>query len=209
MPLLKVINIETACKIAVWKIDESLDELITKTNNGYKDVLKPFKNESRKKQSLACRILLQKLLINDEVSVDYDKNGKPFLRDSNYHISISHTNEFVAVIMGQNRVGIDIEKIHPRIHKTRKRFVTESEEHWLSNSNSLEEQLFLIWGAKEAMLKIIGDRRIDFQKNMWVSSFDYAEQGCFESHMKYLNINKKYNVEYQKIDNHLLVYIVD
>lgn len=209
MSLFKIFDTKDGSKIGVWKIDESLDELISETSNRYSVELVSFTNESRKKQCLASRIILQKLLKKDEVWIEYAENRKPSLVDSNYHISISHTNEFVAVIIGEREVGIDIEKIHPRIHKTRKRFVSEREERWLKNSDFIDEQLYLIWGAKEAMLKIVGDRKIDFQKNMWVNSFNFNKQGCFESHIEYLKIDKNYKVEYHQINNHLLVYIID
>lgn len=209
MPLFKIFDAKADSKIGVWEITESLDELKSETCDRYSKEQESFTNESRKKQWLASRIILQKLLRKDELRIEHNENGKPFLLDSNYHISISHTNDFVAVIISKSEVGIDIEKIHPRIHKTRKRFVSEREESWLKNSNFIDEKLYLIWGAKEAMLKIVGDRRIDFQKNMWVESFHFSKQGCFVSRIEYLKINKKFTVEYQQINNHLLVYIVN
>lgn len=210
MALFKIIDTVARDQIGVWKIEESLEDLILETKNGYVDELESFTNESRKKQYLASRLILQNILNQNHIVVNHDENGKPSLFNSNHHISISHTNKFVAVIISKTKkAGIDIEMIHPRIHKTRRRFVSESEEKWLKDSDFVDQQLFLIWGAKEAMLKTVGDRRIDFLKNMWVNSFDFSKHGVFESRMEYLEINKTYKVNYQQIEDHLLVYIVD
>ena len=210
MPLQKTIIASAESRIGVWKIKESLDELISMTHNVYADKLEVFSNESRKIQWLASRLILQELLGKDPVRVEHNEHGKPFLPGTDLHLSISHTNKFVAVIIcNKKKVGIDIERIHPRIHKTRKRFVSSEEENWLKNSNFVDEQLFLIWGAKEAMLKIVGDRRIDFQKNMKVMAFEFSKQGVFQTRMNYLEIDENYKVEYEQIEDHLLVYIVD
>lgn len=210
MPLQKTIIASAESRIGVWKIEESLDELILKTNNVYASELNAFSNESRKKQWLVSKLILQNLLDKETINVEHNEKGKPFLQNADLHISISHTNNFVAVIICEKKqVGIDIEKIHPRIHKTRKRFVSEIEEKWLKNSDYIDEQLYLIWGAKEAMLKIVGDRRIDFQKNMQVNTFEFSKQGSFQSCMNYLEIDRSYKVDYEQIEDHMLVYIVD
>ena len=62
------------------------------------------------------------------VKIVYNPDGKPFLKGFSGEISFSHTQEYAAVILDCNQpVGIDIEKVKPRIEKVRSRFLDKDE----------------------------------------------------------------------------------
>ena len=82
--------------IWVWKIDESINQLIELTNQ-----TTDIKNEIKRKEFYASRILIEKIcekLDINFVGIKKDNNGKPHLINSRYHISISHKFPYVSVI---------------------------------------------------------------------------------------------------------------
>jgi phosphopantetheinyl transferase len=88
---------------AIWKISESVEELRSAINlrEGEEHLYRSFVAESRQKQWLAYRILIRELLKPDEIPVEYDVSGKPYLAGSDFHISVTHTDELAAVIISR------------------------------------------------------------------------------------------------------------
>ena len=86
--------------------------------NQFLDInINKIQNKERKFESLYARYLLDKL-IKEKLGMSLkgigfykDEKGRPLLKkDSNYYISISHSNGLVAVGLGNVEFGIDIEK---------------------------------------------------------------------------------------------------
>ncbi len=150
---------------AVWKITESVEELRDAIilREAEETLYQSFVAESRKKQWLAYRLLIRTLLKPDDFPVEYDQSGKPFLAGSDYHISVTHSEDLAAVIISRYaRVGIDIEKIKPRIEKVRDKFLSPEESAFVGKEREME-QLTLTWCAKEALYKLYGKRDLDFR----------------------------------------------
>ena len=162
--------IDESSLYAIWKITESVDELhgSIELKAREEELYRSFVAESRKKQWLAYRILIRKLLEPQEFPVEYDEVGKPFLAGSHYHISVSHTGDLAAVIMSsKGKVGIDLEKIRPRIENVKDKFMNDYELGRLIQGHELE-QMTLTWCAKEALYKLYGIRTLDFRHHMTV-----------------------------------------
>ena len=136
----------------------------------YRIPLQQITAEHRKREWLTVRILLKELLQEDK-EIAYTSSGRPYLTDHSYHISISHTKGYVAIMLDQfHPVGIDIEQIAPRIHKIRKRFVNEAEESYLSRENETVH-LLLYWSAKESIFKALEEEGVDFQTQLHIEAF--------------------------------------
>jgi len=87
-----------------------------------------------------------------------DKNGRPYVEDSQWFFSISHTREAMALAFSNEHfVGVDIESQNrePRSKEIAERFFHGRESEWLSSLEvSARAQGFLkIWTAKEAIFK--------------------------------------------------------
>ena len=52
---------------------------------------------------------LKRLYNIDEFKVLYTDNGKPYLKDLNIYISISHSQDYVCVCFSKEEIGIDIQ----------------------------------------------------------------------------------------------------
>lgn len=125
---------------------------------------------------LATRLLIQEMIKvpgrTDQLRLFKDSNGKPYLSDSRFDITLSHSGDFAAVLISHGpAVGIDIEKISPRIEKIAHKFVNETELGWIEGENPLSDY-FRIWCAKEALFKLFGKGELDFRTNMTLKKLD-------------------------------------
>jgi 4'-phosphopantetheinyl transferase len=88
---------------------------------GERQRLATFTHPRRREISLASRWLARTLLAGvmgggpDEVSVDIDAAGRSFLPSHpDWHLSISHSGDWVACVVAPSAVGLDIEQLRPR-----------------------------------------------------------------------------------------------
>lgn len=204
--LREMINEHT--EIGVWEITEETDGLISRLDLSEKEqeVYESFVNEQRKKQWLSYRCLFKEILKDIPVHIEYDKNRKPFIRNHPCHISVSHAGNYSAVILsGRQKVGIDIEKISPRIEKIASRFVHPDEIHLLDGPDRLEK-LYLIWGAKEALYKLYGKKELDFRYDIVINNFELKASGGFEGFVIKNNDRVKSELQYRFLNGYSLVY---
>ena len=121
MALYKRIKSDEGIVIGVWKIEETLETLLSLYTEDKELQLLSESNLNKQKliEKIAVRVLLHTLLPNEDVVITYEPSGKPMLNSGDYNLSISHTKGFVAVILGLNQyeVGIDIEPISERTVK--------------------------------------------------------------------------------------------
>jgi len=213
MPLLKKIVKNEIITAGVWNITETEEELrviLDKTNPG-PIAADSFKNETRRKQWIASRILLATLLHNPDMEIIYNDFGKPFIKDSACHISISHSGDLAAIAISRSHaIGIDIEKIKGRIERITDRFLSNIELGSIGNENRLEI-LYIYWGAKESLFKLAGNPDVDFKKDIIIHSFDYLcnpLRTC-QSSMTVSGLKKDYTIYYKKILEYMLVYTYD
>jgi 4'-phosphopantetheinyl transferase len=195
---------------AIWQITETAEDLHSALSLGSGEELlySSFVAESRKKQWLAYRLLLRRLLAPENIEIEYDATGKPFLAGTDMHISVTHTEDLAAVIISRNaRVGIDIEKIKPRIEKVRDKFINEDEACFILKETELE-QLTLAWCAKEALYKLFGLRNLDFRENMRVEIPAVAGV-MFRAQICYGERNYDYRLHSEKLGDFILVYLVE
>ena len=197
----KILNLE-------FKIlnSESIDELLQEIE--HPDTLVDFrkiKTDKRKLEFLAVRVALKKLL-NEEFYIFYTDDGKPFLTENRYNISISHSKNWVAVAAHPSRqIGIDIECWSDKIPKLYKRFLNETEQKAFgTNANQLQ----IVWSAKEALYKIIGKTAVDFANQLQIFPFD-AENENGELTAKHLVSGKLYTLNYYQNLDYVLVYCVE
>jgi 4'-phosphopantetheinyl transferase len=138
-----------------------------------------------------------------------DEAGKPHLKDSHFHVSISHTVNYAAAIAHPNPCGIDVQRIVPRIRKMADKFVGPGERLQLTQEHELL-QLHLIWSAKEAMYKAFGRRQLDFKDHL-VVDFGYfnAEATSGSAFLKKGDIEMLFDLNFRVFDDFVLVGCVE
>lgn len=122
-----------------------------------------IKNLNRKKA-----LLLSQGFLKEKVSDEYNirreelifsvsKSGKPFcLSHENIHFSVSHSGEYLAIAIGENEIGIDIEIYKKPPDKLIERICSANEKNLVDSSENKAEAFTEIWTKKEAYLKALG-----------------------------------------------------
>ena len=138
-----------------------------------------------------------------------DEHGKPHIKDSPYHISISHSHNLAAAIAAPEKVGIDIQILVSKIERVAHKFMRDIEMNSLSKENRLEH-LHVYWGAKESLYKAYGRRKLDFCKNILVEPFEYdLKQGKAKGWVEIENHIFTFQLYYEKIGEYILVYSIE
>jgi len=192
-------------KIMVWELTESIESLKEQLilSDSDKTAFNKIASDKRKLEFLSIRVALKSLL-GKEIQIEYDSEGKPHLSDQSYHISISHSNKWIAVMAHTSRnVGIDIECPSDKIQKLYQRFLSITEQKELSNGNDIR-QLLLAWSGKEALYKIIGREAVDFANQLRIFPFEVKPSG--EMKAQHIPSESFYKLFYQLTEQYTLVY---
>ena len=146
-------------ELIIWRMDETLEELLEMSQHHYDHEIENISNEVRKKERIISRFLLE-TLVGRKVEVKYADSGKPICSGINF--SISHTKNFVAVIVSNKPVGVDIEYKSDRIFRITEKFMHPDELKTLSECSEKQKFALLCWCAKETVFKIIEENGVDF-----------------------------------------------
>jgi phosphopantetheinyl transferase len=212
MPLYKTINFSPTTRILVWKITESYQELFGEVQLNVKSLqrLDKMKSELHQRGFLSVRKLLQEAGYND-FDLHYDESGKPHLNPNSRHtepveVSITHSFHFSAIIISDQKAGIDIEMQREKIIRIADKFV-DYEFHFLKPEKIQEyiRKLTVIWGIKESIFKIRNEKGISFKDHIKVTAFEMEEnQGRAWLHFD--NLAEDFNIYFEEIENFTLVY---
>ena len=142
--------------MVVARVRSTSAELLSKLPVTFKDLYAgqcaTFSSLKRQTEWIATRLLFHNLL-GLNVPLTYTDKGKPILEDGSAFVSISHTSNYVAVMLHpSNSVGIDVERLHPRVKKVISRFMRSDETALVYKGTDLWS-LLLIWSAKESVYK--------------------------------------------------------
>ncbi|MCE7066526.1 4'-phosphopantetheinyl transferase superfamily protein [Dyadobacter sp. CY326] len=173
MPLVHSEKIEEISTLLLWKLTEPVNELTENLGNAFnsEDIL-TISHPQKLREWLASRLLIKKLA--EQFGINYigthkDKHGKAFLVDNDSHISITHTFDFVAVAINPlAAVGIDMEKIDPKLQRTSKKYLSQPE---FEHAGDQMELLCMYWCAKEALYKLYGKKKISFRDSIYIEPF--------------------------------------
>ena len=206
---LRELNADT--KFAIWKIEETAEELLSKLQLDEREKAKyeTFAKGKRRQHWLATRVLLRMLLKTDQyINCPSDENGKPFLPDYPYEISLTHSFDYAAVLMStKGACGIDLEIVKDKIVRIKEKFMKERELAFIQADNI--EQLYACWCAKEAVYKLQGNKGVSFLEHMTILPFQYKPQGVLTLLLKKNKKTLSFQVYYEKFQDYMLAYVVD
>ena len=184
----------------LWKLSDTVIELNNHIDLSLSSISKLdlIKSSSQRKQFLGVQNLLKLHNVNNG-SLFYDKNGKPHLSNNKF-ISISHSFEYCGVIVSDVKVGLDIEKLRPKILNISKKFISESD--WNLIKLSSVENVTKVWTIKEAVFKAFGHKAIDFKKNIIITSINKKFNKASVS-ISNNQITENYNIEIYNFSQYL------
>lgn len=95
---------------------------------------------------------------NDQIIIERDKYGKPYIQNLPIHFNISHSGIWVACVFSSQKVGIDIEQVKELPLDVAKRFFSKEEYIYLMKKDKAEriESFYDLWTLKESYIKWLG-----------------------------------------------------
>ncbi len=208
MALLNIREVYPEVSLGIWQVDCSVEELYGSNPwlLKYKELLDGrYKNDTRKIEFLTVRLLLREMLGVLGVSAEQQdrigdirhlQSGKPILKG--YHISISHTQGFVAVILSKTKeVAVDIEYFSDRVKRVASKFMRKDEK-----AENLD-CLLIHWCGKETVFKLFSEEQLQFSQ-MRVSPFDTMSDWACE--VENLKSKKKVRVDFELTMDFVLTY---
>jgi len=177
------------------------DFLVNRKNNRYHlivaaiDKLCPDVSSKREKEVFASKKIIDIIYPNQQLS--HDEFGAPKLSNGKA-ISISHSKHLISIIVANKSASIDIEAISEKALKVAPKFLSKQE---LKMANDAEKAT-LIWSVKECLFKI-------YKKGGLTFSTDLAVNDIKESNVECFIFEQKYTLNYEKFEEHWLVYYFD
>ena len=211
MPLYFHKKLANQAELGIWKIDE--------TEVFFQEQLELAPEEAaqlarikgaRRTQWLAARYLVHQMSGRSKRGIFIkDEFGKPHLEHSPYQISISHSGEFAAAIAAPFSIGIDIQRIVERIDRIAHKFMRPIEAASLEQASRIPH-LHVYWGAKEALYKAYGRRKLDFCRHLLITPFPFKEaKGQFQGKVAKGDYDVLFDLYYEIIENQVLVYALE
>jgi phosphopantetheine--protein transferase-like protein len=205
-------KLDNKAEIAVWQVTETEEELlsITSVPTDELEEISLFRSENQRKQKLAVRALINELF-EEKMYLNHHDNGKPYLENCATNISITHTDNYVAIITHEEEeVGIDIESLERDFSAVEKKALSEDEIDDLEDSRSKKnEQLAIYWCAKEAIFKRMSQNRVVFAEQIEVEKFRPKGEGELEATFIHKDEHEEeFDLEYMMFDRHVLVWLV-
>ena len=146
---------------------------------------------------------------NDQLTVTYNHRGKPVVKGSKIHLSITHTGEIMLVVFSNKQVGVDGEYM-PRIQQKKtdyyalaERFFTEDEAEYVRAGDDTATRFVKVWVRKEAYVKYTGKGLSDFPNFSVVN-----DSGHFESDIGGVMI-KRFNPTFPMSEDYIFAIATD
>src|SRR5690606_3224212 len=148
--------------ILIWRLEESIEELQQNLPSWldyseYHRISHPLK----KREWLAGRRLFSAMCQRAGIQFQgiwKNPEGKPFLIGSGAHISLSHSEHFVAAaIHPYNPLGIDLERLKEQLLRVATKFLSIDECTYAQENLDL---LCRIWTATGAVFNLFGQKQV-------------------------------------------------
>jgi 4'-phosphopantetheinyl transferase len=192
MALVYLRNLDEQTRFAIWKVEETAEDLTLRL------------------QWLATRVLLRTMLdTTGYIDCPSDANGKPYLANFPDRISLTHSYEYAAVMLSKKgEVGIDLELVKPKITRIANKFLQDEELAFIGGPDPVR-QLYACWCAKEAVYKLQGNKGVSFREHMRVLPFEYQDQGTLWLELNGPERQETFKVYYEQFQDYMLGYVIE
>lgn len=207
MPLAHYRNINHRSAFAIWRITEEPGTLLADLHEN--DLKTPLARHSKGQAEYAASRLLLKMLCQKNAltynGIRKDDCNKPYLIESNVHISISHSHPFAAAMMHFDEAcGIDIEQPQEKIKRIAHKFMNAVEEKWVGTDI---EKLTTVWSAKETLYKIHGRKKLAFKEQMTIIQDHKKETTSLFGIVSSESSKKRYNLGIERIEDFIITFL--
>lgn len=162
---------------ALWKIEEE-ESVLASAVAPFETAPSNLTNPLKRLEFLAGRVLIKELANVFGLKfhgLTKDEFGKPFLKNHDFQISLSHSYPYVAAVIHRSHaVGIDLEQPKEKLLKVAPRVLHATE---LQDAGPDIVKHCIYWCAKETLVKIHGKKDLIFAENLLISPFLKEKQG--------------------------------
>jgi len=175
MPQIFFTNLDPSGNLLLWQAEEEIAwfkeqlDLVSHLWEEYESLA----NDASRHRWLASRYVVQQVTQQSPLNILKDHSGMPYLDAERKPMSLSHCEGFVAAIHSDVSVGIDVERINPRVQKIKNYFLRDEEIDLLGKENG---ELMLAWSAKESIFKWYGRQKLGFKSQLCIRSIDFEGQ---------------------------------
>lgn len=156
------------CKLYVSQIIDNLHDLAqflgADTETVVNEAQRRFKSQHRQNEWLTVRAMLCQIFGHAK-KVDYTVQGKPYVSDIEYKISISHSKKYAALLLSDmDHVGVDVEMISDKVLRVANRISTSCElPENFEDFGAIQKQRWIttLWTIKEAVYKSLENQELD------------------------------------------------
>ncbi len=211
MPLIYHKNLSKGGELGFWQIEE--------TETYFLDRLELFPSEIHQLSKIKGRLRLEWLasrwLLHTMSGRTLrgaclkDEYGKPYLTDSDFNISISHSWNIVSIMAAPYGIGVDIQREVEKIVRIEKKFIRPVEKESLQEGTKIPH-LHIYWGAKEALYKAYGRKKLGFVRHIHVDPFVYnLSIGQTTAAIHKESYHAYFDVFYEKVAECYMVYVIE
>lgn len=208
MGIVSIKTISPVSKLGLWRMNEPWEDLLGMLDlpASEMEVFESISKEKRKREWLACRVLLKEML-GQNAAIGYDAERKPHLAGGDMEISMSHSGEYVCVYLCKGAsVGIDIQQMKPSISKGAFYFLNDAELQWAGLENNV--QMHLMWSAKESVFKYAGDASVDLKKHITINPFSGNQNGRFEVNLQKDDLPETIQIQFDTFEDYVLTWTI-
>ena len=203
-------QVDSDTEFALWKIEEKAEELYSQLQLDEHEMayVEQLSLGKRHLHWLGVRVLLRTMLNTSEyIDCKIDAHGKPYLVTIPYHISLSHSFEYAAVMISKSSpVGIDIEQIREKVERIADKFMSPSEMELIGDADRVRH-LYAAWCAKEAVYKCFGQKEVSFANHISLEPFNFATEGTINAHLNKGAVSLDYRVDYLQYEDYMIGYV--
>lgn len=206
MPLIYNQLVYSNCHLGIWEIQESYEEMYAKIHffEGEEERLSNYRSNVRKLEWMSVRRLLREVK-GVPTQIVYNEQRKPFLFNSDEHISISHSRELTGILMSKDKkIGLDLEYMAQNIDRVSHKFLNSDE--YIVEDDRRNFHLYIHWCAKEALYKLLDKQDINFRKNLTIEPFEPEDCGEIMGWVDNKFWHDKFLLRYFKIKDYVVVY---
>lgn len=200
-------QVDDKTAFALWRIEETAEDLYAQLQLKHheENYLSTLNNGKRNLHWLSTRVLLRKMLKTDQyIDCQVDEHGKPYLTNFSRQISLSHSYEYAAVMISDDKpVGIDIELIKDKIERVAAKFLSPAELAFIDPQEKIMH-LYVCWCAKEAVYKLYGKKNISFLDNILLEPFNFTTDGKLKAILKTPKRDFEYVVHFEKFHDYMV-----
>ena len=176
MPLENIV-VERDRAWGIWRITEE-EKTLSDDISPTEQLSETVKHTNKRLEWLAGRVLVKHVLASMQLpfhGITKDSFGKPHPKGHPYHLSLSHSYPYVATLVDKSiSVGIDLEQPKLKLLRIAPRIFTATE---LADAGQDIVKHCIYWCAKEALIKVYGQKDLIFSENLMVEPFTLQASG--------------------------------